>query len=166
MTRLTQLTYSAQHYQLKREWFSEGGGAFIMLSPTEQWALHSYYEFTKKLSDAELLAHRKAISREHPSLPQRAGKAFSKLRLFSDGLPTYREERAQAPKRVKGGQTQLTILSEVHSEVDVPLLVRALLDYVRDLRMAGSRPDLDSPPAKGEGDGHGADAQTSADGGE
>ena len=56
MTRLTQLTYTAQRHQLKKEWFSEGGGAFIMLSPTEQWALHSYYEFTKKLSGAELLA--------------------------------------------------------------------------------------------------------------
>ena len=166
MTRLTQLTYITQHYQLKKEWFSPGGGAFIMLSPTEQWALHSYYEFTKKLSDAEPLAHRKAISREHPSLPQRAGKAFSKLRLFSDGLPAYIEGRDRAPKPIKGGQTKLTILSEVHPAVDVPLLVSALLDYGRELRTARARTDHDSLPAKSEGNGHGADAKASGDGGE
>ena len=137
-----------------------------MLSPTEQWALHSYYEFTKKLSDAELLAHRKAISRVRPSLPQRAGKAFSKLRLFSDGLPSYREERGRAHQRRKGAPTQLTILSQVHPDVDVPLLVSALLDYGRDLRTARTRPDFDSPPAKSQGDSHWAESQAPTDGGE
>jgi hypothetical protein len=166
MTRLTLLTYTAQHYQLKKEWFSEGGGAFIMLSPTEQWALHSYYEFTKKLSDSELLAHRRAVSRAQPSLPQRAGKVFSKLRLFRDGLPAYREERSRAPKRRKGAQSQLTILSEVHPEVDVPMLVSALLDYGRESRTTRTLPDRDSLPAKGEGDGHGAESQTPTDRGE
>lgn len=53
-----------------------------MLSPTEQWALHGYYEFTKHLTDGELLAHRAAVSRVQPSLPHRAGKAFTRLRLF------------------------------------------------------------------------------------
>ena len=137
-----------------------------MLGPTEQWALHSYYEFTKKLTDAELLAHRVVISRTQPSLPQRVGKAFSKLRQFSDGLPAYREGRRQAPDRKKGAPSRLMILSEVHPEVDIPLLVSALLDYGRGLRTARSRPDQNSPSAKGEGDGHGAEAQTSADGGE
>jgi hypothetical protein len=64
-----------------------------------------------------------------------------------------------------GAQMELAILSQVHPEVDVPLLVSALLDYGRDLRMAGSRPDLNSLPAKGEGDGHRAEAETSSDGG-
>ena len=88
------------------------------------------------------------------------------LRQFSDGLPAYREGRRRAPNRKKSGQTQLTILSAVHPEVDIPLLVSALLDYGRELRTARSRPDQNSPSAKGEGDGHGAEAQTSADGGE
>jgi hypothetical protein len=77
MTRLTNTTYPTQHHQLKAEWFSESVGAFIMLSPSEQWSLHGYYEFTKNLSDTELLAHRAAVSEAQPSLPQAAGKALA-----------------------------------------------------------------------------------------
>jgi hypothetical protein len=89
MTRLTNTTYLLQHHQLKDEWSSESGGAFIMLSPTEQWALHNYYEFTKRLTDSQLLAHRAAVSKAQPSLPQSAGKAFARLRLFSERLVGY-----------------------------------------------------------------------------
>jgi hypothetical protein len=140
MTRLIQLTYTAQHYQLKKEWSSEGGGAFIMLSPTEQWALHSYYEFTEQLSDAELLAHRIIISRAQPSLSQPAGKAFSRLRRFSAHFPLYIKGRRHAPKRKKGAPTQLTILSQVHPEVDIAKLTDALIQLAREQADQRSRP--------------------------
>ena len=80
MARLTDLTYLKQHRQLKKEWFSESGGAFIMLSANEQWDLHAYFEFTKKLSDDELLVYRELITDK--SLPQTACKARSRTFLF------------------------------------------------------------------------------------
>ena len=61
---------------------------------------------------------------------------------------------------------RLVVLSQLHPDVDVPLLVSALMDYQRESRTAGSRTDRDSPPAKSEGNGHGADAKASANGGE
>jgi hypothetical protein len=138
MTRLTNTTYLTQHHQLKNEWFSESGGAFIMLSPTEQRTLHSYYEFTKHLLDTELLAHRAAVSKSQPSTPHRAGKAFTRLRLFSDRLSSHQDKIStpgyQRTKHRKGAPTQFTILSEVHPEIDVAKLIDALNDYRRLLR--------------------------------
>lgn len=107
-----------------------------MLSPTEQWALHSYYEFTKHLTDAELLAHRAAVSKAQPSLPHWAGKAFTRLRLFSDRLSKHQDKIAapgyQRVKHRKGAPTQLTVFSEVHPDLDIAELIDALNDYRRD----------------------------------
>ncbi len=106
-----------------------------MLSPTEQWTLHSYYEFTKHLTDTESLAHRAAITRTDPSLPHRAGKAFSRLRLFADRLSNHRDKIAvpdyQKTKHRKGASTRLTVFSEVHPEIDVAKMIDALNDYRR-----------------------------------
>jgi len=33
-----------------------------MLTPKEPWELHTYFEFTKRLSDEELIAQRKSIT--------------------------------------------------------------------------------------------------------
>lgn len=86
MARLTNTSYLKQHHQLKKEWLSENGGAFALLSASGQWLLHEFYEFTKDLSDGDLVTHRNLISRAQPSLPQRAGKAIARLALL--GLST------------------------------------------------------------------------------
>jgi len=135
MTRLTNTTYLTQHHQLKDEWSSESGGAFIMLSPTEQWTLHSYYEFTKHLTNDQLLAHRATVSEAQPSLPHRAGKAFTRLRLFSERLSSHQDKISasdyQKTKHRKGAPTHLTVFSEVHLEIDVAKMIDALNDYGR-----------------------------------
>lgn len=131
MTRLTNTTYLTQHHQLKAEWFSESGGAFIMLSPTEQWTLHSYYEFTKHLTDDELLAHRAAVSKAQPSLPQSAGKAFARLRLFSERLAKYRA--APHPNtRKKGAPYEARIFSQVNPDIDPKEMARILIEAMKE----------------------------------
>jgi hypothetical protein len=106
-----------------------------MLGPSEQWTLHSYYEFTKHLSDQELLAHRAIVSKTQPSLPHRAGKAFARLRLFSDRLSTHQDKISaagyQKTKHRKGAPTHLTVFGEVHPEIDVAKMFDALNDYRR-----------------------------------
>ena len=106
-----------------------------MLNPAEQWALHSYYEFTKHLTDDQLLAHRVAVSKAQPSLPHRAGKAFTHLRLFTDRLSSHRDKISapgyQKVKHRKGAPTHLTVFSEVHPEIDVAKMIDALNDYRR-----------------------------------
>ena len=131
MTRLTNITYLIQHHQLKSEWFSESGGAFTMLSPAEQWALHSYYEFTKHLTDSELLAHRAAVSKAKPSLPQTAGKAFAKLSTFTKRLEVYRS--TPHPKaRKKGAPYEVRVLSQVNPDIDPKVMAKILIEMARE----------------------------------
>lgn len=131
MTRLPNTTYLIQHHQLKDEWFSESGGAFIMLSPTEQWTLHSYYEFTKSLTDNELLAYRAAISKAQPSLPHRAGKAFTRLRVFSERLVEYRA--APHPNnRKRGVPYEVRVFSQVNPDIDPKAMAKILIEIMKE----------------------------------
>ena len=131
MTRLTNTTYLAQHHQLKAEWFSESGGAFIMLNSAEQWALHSYYEFTKHLADDQLLAHRATVSKAQPSLPQSAGKAIAKLALFTKRLEAYLA--APHPKtRNKGAPYEVRVLSQVNPDIDPKAMAKILIEIARE----------------------------------
>jgi hypothetical protein len=137
MTRLTNTTYLTQHHQLKAEWFSESGGVFIMLSATEHWALHSYYEFTKHLTDSKLLVHRSVITQAQPSLPQRAGKAIAALAVFADRLERYRQVPHPSTRK-KGSPYEIRILSEVNPDLDPAEFARILIEIARE-RALGDR---------------------------
>jgi hypothetical protein len=135
MTRLTNPTYFAQHHQLKTEWLSPGGGAFFMLTPKEQWELHTYFEFTRTLSDEELIAHRKSITDR--SLPQRAGRAFAKLLLFTNRLEKYQGQAVRRPpikSRKKGAPYKIRIVSEVNPDIDPKVLAKVLIEAAREDR--------------------------------
>lgn len=102
-----------------------------MLSPTEQWTLHGYYEFTKHLSDTELLAHRAVVSRAQPSLPQSAGKALAKLATFTQRLEAYKV--APHPNtRKKGAPYEVRILSEVNPDIDPEVMAKILIEIARE----------------------------------
>ena len=104
-----------------------------MLSSTEQWMLRSYYEFTKHLTDDELLAHRAAVSKVQPSLPHRAGKAFSRLRLFSERLVEYRA--APHPNtRKKGSPYGVRVFSRVNPDIDPKVMAKILMEIVAEQR--------------------------------
>lgn len=104
-----------------------------MLSPAEQWALHGYYEFTKHLTDADLLFHRSLISQAQPSLPQRAGKALGALAVFTDRLAEYR--KIPHPNgRKKGVPYEIRIFSEVNPEISVDLIIKALEQHQKEPR--------------------------------
>ena len=55
-------------------------GGFYRLTPKEQWDLHNFYLVTQEATDLELRLHRHVIKKTDPSLPQRAGRAYAKLR--------------------------------------------------------------------------------------
>jgi len=102
-----------------------------MLSPTEQWTLHSFYEFTKHLTDTEFLALRAAVSRSQQSLPHRAGKAFAKPAIFTKRLEAYRA--VPHPKiRKKGVPYEVRVLSEVNPEIDPKLLAQILIEAIKE----------------------------------
>jgi hypothetical protein len=134
MTRLTNPTYLNQRKELAQEWRREGGGALIMLSRTEQWALHDFYALTDKLNDEQAMAHRKAATQASPSLPQRAGKASAHLAFFTPRLQAYVVARVQAPIRKKGAATQIHILSQVNPYLDPERIAQILFDAAMEQR--------------------------------
>ena len=102
-----------------------------MLSPTEQWTLHSYYEFTKHLTNSELLAHRAVISAAQPSLPHRAGKALAKLALFSKRLEIYRAT-PHPNTRKKGSPYDVRVFSQVNPVIDPKVMANILIEIARE----------------------------------
>ena len=102
-----------------------------MLRPTEQWTLHSYYEFTKHMTDDELLTHRATVSKAQLSLPQSAGKAFAKLALFTKRLETYRA-MPHPNTRKKGAPYEVRVLSQVNPDIDPKVMAKILVEIARE----------------------------------
>ncbi len=95
MPRLTNADYLNQRKKLRADWFNHGGSAFSRIPSRQQLELHDYFAITQPLFEAEVLAHRKTISREQPSLPQRAGRAYRQVEPFLD----HTEQRVAGPTR-------------------------------------------------------------------
>lgn len=102
-----------------------------MLSPAEQWTLHSYYEFTKHLSDTELLAHRVAASKAQPLLPQTAGKTLAKLATFTKRLEIY-GATPHTNTRKKGAAYEVRVLSQVNPDIDPKVMAMILIEIARE----------------------------------
>jgi hypothetical protein len=126
MTRLTHITYTLQHYQLRREWLNRHGFAFTMLSPTEQILIHDFYEPSKPFTDRELKSHREVITRARHSLPHEAGKAFVRIAPFLDAVP--------APFRspVRGKPYVVKVASLVNPHTDPARMAQILTAVVRE----------------------------------
>ena len=129
MPRITDHTYLLLRHQLRDQWFDESSGAFFLLSSSEQWALHMYYLPSVQFSDKTLLEHRQDISAYDRSLPQRAGRALSRLNLMILRLDDYRDVAKARPKPKKGAPYKLRVFSEVHPEIDIDKFVKILLNY-------------------------------------
>lgn len=78
MPRLTNRNYLYLHDVLKHLWFHLHQ-IYGYIPHSDQRYLKEYYQLTVDLTDTELLNHRREISQLQPSLPQRAGRALSKL---------------------------------------------------------------------------------------
>lgn len=104
-----------------------------MLSPSEQWTLHSYYEFTKNFRVSELLAHRALITQAQPSLPQRAGKALAALAVFAVRLERYRQVPHPSTRR-KGTPYKARVFSQVNPDLDPDEFARILMQIAKEAR--------------------------------
>jgi hypothetical protein len=106
--------------------------------------LHAYFVPTKDLSNNELLAHRRVISIEQPSLPQRAGRALAHVKRNFD----MAYQRANGDRKVfrqtlshlspgdavvikRGRQVRAVAIGR--PEPDYKLMAKVLLDVVRDV---------------------------------
>jgi len=135
MSRSTNSKYLQTHHPLKRLW-QHATSAYDRLTPTEQWQLHDYFRPSKDLTDAELLAHRAAISKERPTLPQQAGKALVKLQGAAAHVALRGVRMRKQPKAAKyarGKRGQIQVYGVVKPELDLKALARALLGIAQDM---------------------------------
>ncbi|MUM08428.1 hypothetical protein B5P44_27015 [Mycobacterium sp. CBMA 213] len=82
----------------------------------------------KKLSDAELLAHRRQITTERPSLPQRAGKALTRCQAnvteFNERPPVpYVHRRGVRQHRPKG-EHHIVVRGVARADFELQSLVK------------------------------------------
>jgi hypothetical protein len=133
MPRLTNQSYLLQCHQLRDHWRDESKNAFFLLTPTEQWALFTYFAPSEQLTDDELIIHREDISSYDPSLPQRAGRALSKLWAASKRLEEYRAQviPMPRPRMAKNAEKLVVLFSEVHPVMDPVKMAQILMNYKR-----------------------------------
>lgn len=138
MPRTTSTEHLQRHRDLNRLWlkFPE---TFIVLSLTDQWRVHDYYQTQSTINGNQLLDERDRLSRQQPSLPQTAGKAYRQLnRCFQiashygqgDPLQFFRAVMAltKSEQASLKQRTGISIHPLVRPAPDVELLTRA---YIR-----------------------------------
>ena len=154
MPRLTDHDY-LRNYELLRSHRTRGDRVFPLLKVSEQQAMFSYYSFHERRARAELLEHRRLISRIYPSLPHEAGRALKRLGHLRENpqIP-----RAVVKRRGRGqpkSSDRFELAFEVRPEPDVQQLARAFIELARFLRASESesaRPvDPESPAPSFDG---------------
>ena len=120
-------------WQVRDHLRDEFKNAFFLLTPTEQWTLFAYFAPSEKLTDAQMIIHREDISSYDPSLPQRAGRALTKLWTASKRLEEYRAQviPMPRPRMAKNSEKRIVIFSEVHPVMDPAKMAQILLNYKR-----------------------------------
>lgn len=133
MPRLINQSNLLQCHQVRDHWHDASKNAFFLLTPTEQWTLFTYFAPSEKLTDDELIIHREDISSYDPSLPQRAGRALSKLWAASERLEEYRAQviPMPRPRTAKNAEKRIVIFSEVHPVIDPARFAQIFLDDMR-----------------------------------
>lgn len=126
MPRLSDHDYLQNHELLRPDRVSDQT-AFVLLTPPEQWDLFSYYLPHEARSHEAFLAYRRSITDTDSSLPQRAGRAFQKLRRIKERLPKYVEYRRAAPKLKKGTPHTVRVFSEVNPDIDPVEMAKILI---------------------------------------
>lgn len=127
MPRLTNYDYLNRRDLLSKLWL-QSSSAYGVLSPTDQRALHDYFATTDEFTEDQLLHHRKNVTKIDPSLPNRAGKAFSQLieRLAINGEP-----------QVEPARSGVTVRAIMNPKLDIPKLAQLLIRQVEDSALEG-----------------------------
>ena len=163
MARLSQPAYLNLHHHLRQLWRHDSG-MFSLMSAPEQWDIHAFYATEWNFSDAELGEYRQKITAQDPSLPQRAGKALTKLMQEMDALDAHREAKkvvmatvTAGPKRkIKNVDRVIRISGVVHPAPDTDKLARVLLDVAKQMARADAAErlgaDRTGPDSKSDSD--------------
>lgn len=133
-----------RHQFLHMLWSTDLKRAFLILTLSEQSAVHSFYRPAENLTEQELLDHLKAVRTKHPNLPQRAGKAYRKIeKTYLEAMHVangdaalfdafMRERQASAVSWTRRGQ-RITLTPQLRPEIDAKRIARAVYDLALEL---------------------------------
>jgi hypothetical protein len=113
---------------------------FTRLSYNEQIELHSFYRPSKDWTDHEAIDHRKRISKQQPSLPNRVGKHFVRIDQHAKALQEQLAKRPAQPVRVLAkssrskGTRNIRVRVLARPEPDLHKLALVLLDVAKDMQ--------------------------------
>lgn len=122
MPRLSDVEYLIRHDLVHNVW-TNNPAYFGYLTDRQQRDIHVYFQTTSDAKDDELISRRKLLTRNNPSLPHRAGRAF-----LAFLRPPVEETR---PQSTKSKNTSTRIVA--NPEIDFPRLVETLMDQVASL---------------------------------
>ena len=137
MPRLTTKHYREIHHLLNHHWFNDPA-PYCHLSANEQWDLHTFFWGYKELSDVALCEHRRTVSKQDCSLPQRAGRALERFNRVVE-LRTRTEPRQLSFKRAPKGSYKVVAYPLVQPELDLAQLARAIIAIEDHLRKAAEQ---------------------------
>jgi hypothetical protein len=125
MPRLNTSTYLHHDHQLKELWLVDQN-VFSYLTPTDQLALHKYFQFASDKTETELIEHHHNVHTGDPSLPHRAGRAYAKL---------IRGEKAKVGYTVTSSGHRISVRPLMRPETNIELFAKALVMIAeRDLK--------------------------------
>jgi hypothetical protein len=127
MPRVTTQQYIERHNLLRQVWLRDEG-RFACLPAKEQWELHAYYVPSKDLTGEQLLEHRALITKEQPSLSNKAGKAFAALSRGDTRGVIYGSPMTRG--KYKG--RRISVRAVARPEPDFKNLAQALIDMARE----------------------------------
>lgn len=139
MPRLTSRDYFARRQFLQELWFDHAAGSIGMIPTDMQRDLHDFFALTEPLTEAEVLQHRKEMSKAFPALPQQAGRAYEVVLAHHDGRPnkTVDECLAFPPDstvQVAGGRNKdrrVRALPLARPKIDHRRLAHGLLEFAK-----------------------------------
>jgi hypothetical protein len=132
MPRLTDRDYLRNHALIHSRNLADRA-TLGLLAPNEQWDPITFYLAQVCSTSAERLHHRVRLSRADTSLPQRAGRAYSKLLRMKTGPVLVRETPFRiGSKRKKGAKYEVRILSEVNPSLDPAEMARILVRAMQE----------------------------------
>lgn len=120
-----------RRYQVLREANQSGHPAMSLLEAQDQWILHDYYWFSHPLNLQQFKVHLKQVAKEHPSLPNRAGKAFVRFVDAYERVDAYRRRASVRAKPKKNTARQLSVWSEVNPEIDPAEMAAILIEMAK-----------------------------------
>lgn len=131
MPRLTNRDYLTIRHFLVRLRKQDHGDSFEVLPGYAQRELHDFYAPTVFMTDEDAVAHRAAMTKAFPALPQSAGRAFEALRASLEDRPNHMVDRhlESATGTFTVGRTprQMRLLGLSRPQIDPFYLARAFV---------------------------------------